>query len=529
MKSIVTLVATCLAIAMLAAGAGFAQTSTPSPAEELARRAESAARSDAVARPSAPASFVLRRVVTGPSAYLPAEQLQRVARTLEGQRVTTASLGAVTAAFDALYDAAGIALAQSAISRVDPARGIVEVVFIEARVGAVDPRGSLASPDFYRARIGLVPGALADNRVLEENLLRLAIASGIRSTVNFTPGAEPGFTNLTVAFEEPPRFAAGLTLDTHGSDGTGRARGTLALSLASLTGNLDPLALSLTATEGLRSGAVSYARPIGTRGTVLFATMSGEASRTLRGPDIRGSNSLVEIGFSHPAIARPDRRLMVRGSVLAFGERRNTAGVPTTRQSGGGLSLGATYVHEAGPGRTLSLDGNLRHLRWDDGIAGLSGLSTTILTTEAAWLTPLGEGALLLLRGGAQGVAGSRAPVQLRGTVTSAQRVRGYPSGLGAGDALVWGSVQVRPAQPMSLAEGWSITPYAFVDAGRGFDLVGGTLIPQGVAVSAGLGSTFALGSRAVLDIFVAKPVTDVGAFSAAGAWRLEAALSLRF
>lgn len=496
-------------------------------ARELAAAAAAAAEPAPV--PRRPAVVVVRRVVVGPSAYLDPAELDEVARAIEAQRLTTAQLDQVTGAFDALYDARGIALAQTVVQRVNAATGTVEIAFVEARVDRVEVVGQLASPAHYRAQIGLNPGDLADTRILEDRLLRLALLSGVRSTVDFAPGREAGETSLTVTMEEPPRYQRTVTLDTHGSDTTGRYRVTLAFADLSLSGRLDRLGVSLTLAEGLASAALSYNRPLGPDGTQVFGLVTGETSRNLTGPAVTGRNVLAEIGLSRPLVLRPERQVFLRGSVFAFGEWRDTVGVPTTRQSGVGATLGGSIATETS-GMSLSLDATLRVIGWRDDVLGLTGLTTGYLTMEGSALIPLGAGTgpLAVLRGGAQAVGGPDGATQFRGAVTSAQRVRGYPSGATSGDGYVWASVELRTRDGLDLGPGLRAQPFAFADIGQGWDRAGGVTTVQPVANSVGLGATLGIGAAGSGDVFVAAPLRTVGV-TAPGDWRLEARFGLRF
>ena len=504
-----------------------APAAAQTPAEELAREAEM--QTGPAAGTPAAAAFSIRRVIAGPSAYLPRDEVEAVARGLERRGLTSADIAEVLAAFDGLYDARGIALAQAVVGGTSARDGRVEIAFVEARVGQLRPQGNLASPEIYRARIGLRPGDLADNRVLEDRLLRLAILTGIRADVAFSPGEQPGFTDVTIRLDEPPRRAVVVTLDSHGSAATGRFRATLAYSDASLSGRLDPFAASLTLAEGLASGALRYGFPLNDDGTSGFAALSAERSRNISGPEVRGRNALFELGLSHPLSITLDRQVILRGSVFAFDDRRSTAGVQTTRQSGGGVLLTAGLSQDLGNETRLGIEAGLRHVAWRDGVLGLSGLATTYLTADASLDMPLGSGTALSLRGGAQAVRGAEAPAQFRGSLTTASRVRGYPSGQLAGDAHVWASVQLRAHRPVSLGADLIAVPYGFVDAARGWDRTGGVTTLQGTAVSAGLGTGIGIGQKGSADLVLARPLRDLPGFTARGKWRLDASISARF
>lgn len=516
----------CLGLMLAATGPVRAQT----PAEELASEAEAAARTSAApAVPAAPRAFSVRRVVTGPSAYLPEEDIAQLARMIATRGLTSRDIPQILAAFDALYEARGITLAQATLLRSDAARGEITIGFVEARIGVVIPRGTLARPEVYASRIGLQSGDLADTRTLEQRLLRLAVLSGIRSEVAFTPGAQAGLTDLTVTFEEPQRRSAVVTLDSYGSAATGRTRATFSFADASLTGNLDAFGVSLSVTQGLVSGSLSYAFPVNADGTAVFATLSSERSRSIIGPTVRSRNGLFEIGVSHPILVAPDRQLVLRASAFAFDDKRDTLGVATTREAGGGVLLGAGFSRNWPSQARFGIDAALRHVAWRDAVLNASGLSTTYLTVETAFDTPLDDTLAFNLRAGAQGVHGTEAPAQFRGSLTGQARVRGYPSGQLSGDAVAWAGAQIRLREPAQLGGAVRAVPYAFLDVGRAWDRAGGVTTLQGTALSAGIGAAFGIGQNGSADIVIARPLRDVPGFSSNGALRIEASLSVRF
>lgn len=525
--ALVGLVAALLPLSAVAQGAA-------SPgAQALAIEAEAAPGQPGQAQPApaaqAPRSFVLDRVIAGPSAYLPRDEVERVAASLRGRRISAADTAAITAAFDALYDARGIALAQTLVRRIDPARGSVEVEFFEARLGRITPQGSLATPEVYAARIGLRTGDLADNRVIERNLRLLAVTSGIVGDARFQPGAAVGETDLVVLFDEPPRFARSLTLDNHGTRSTGRYRLSFSFIDRSATGNLDPLTLGLTLTEGVRSLSASYARPLDARGLAAYGSLSGEWSRTVVGADVRGHSFSAELGLSRVMLAEADSTLTLRGAAIAFGERKRTAGVVTTDQRGSGVLLGATYTR-SGDRASFSYDQTLRYARWRDNVLGGGGRNTIALAGDLSLSVPLTEDVAASFRGGWQRVFGADSPVQFRGSLASPGRVRGYPSGVSSGDHYVFGSLQVQSRRPIAPRGGrLELFPYAFVDAGRAWDRVGGVTTAQDALVSAGVGAQMRFGRNGFGDISVARPLRNANGFSKSGKWQINAQIGITF
>ena len=510
------------------------------PAEELALQAEQAAAQEAAtaqpasrprqtAAPVAVQMLTVRQVVTGQSAYLTEAEIATVRAALFGQRLSVADAARLADGFNALYASKGIALASATVAAIDTRTGEVRIAFNEPVIRNVRVEdGDLASGAVYARRLALQQGALADTREIAERQLRLQRLSGVVLDLTTVEGEGDGAVDLVFTPLEPPARSFAASLDNHGNRSTGRERLILSYSETSLTGNLDPLSVSVTLARGVRSVAGGYALPLTADGVSLFASGSLERTRSIIGPAQTSRSSNFELGVSVPIVVTAENQLVVRGSIQRFQERRRTEGVLTTDQRGTGFALGATATRFF-DGGALSYDQSLRHIRWTDGL--FQGGRTTILAGEGSALVALGPDWQLLGRLGWQTVIGSNNPAAFRSTLSSPSRVRGYDNAVSAGDAFYFGSVQVQRSTPWQLSEGreLSLFPFAFVDMGRAYERAGGTWTAQDTLLSVGIGSAIQLGQRSFGEMVLAMPLRDANGFAARGRVRADLRLGIRF
>lgn len=507
------------------------QDATVVPPETGAQRQAATSRRERVTvrrAPPPPTHIVITEVRTTPSAYLEAERVAAVAAELTGRRVALDALNEITSAFNQLYADQGIALAQAVITALDVRAGTVDVELFEARLGAVRPNGRLASEDYYKRRIGVRAGDLADNRIIQANLQRFSVTDGIRADASFVPGTERGLTDLVVDFAEPQKLTFTATADTFGTPSTGEYRLRLGLTDASLTGVLDPLNLSVTVTEGLLGGAISYARPINALGSRIFGSVDVERSRTLGPIEVIAHSVNAEAGINHAFVTEPQLRVLGRASTIGFFDESKLAGVAINDQIGAGIQAGVTLAHER-PGLRFSYDQSARFVVWDDRVFALSGLETGYLIGNATLVVSPVAAVALSVRGGWQIAIGDRAPGAYRTTIASPEIVRGYETGLSAGDSFYWVRAQVDTPIPVPDMPDWTVVPFAFFDHGRAYDQIAGNAVAQDGLSSLGAGVAVLNRRWGSAEVFVSKPLVDANGFDADDAVRVDGRVSARF
>lgn len=511
------------------------------PAEELALQAEEAAQAEAAAEALAPVAaaqprpavvvqmLTVRSVTTGQSAYLSEAEINAARAALIGQTLPLTEIAQLGTVFNALYEQKGIGLASATVASVDIRSGDVRIDFNEPVIGTVEVAdGTLASGAVYARRLALQQGALADTREIAARQLRLQRLTGVALDLTSVDGATADALDLGFTPSEPPARSFAVALDNHGNRATGRERLTLTYAETSLSGQLDPLSVSLTLARGVRSVALGYARPLTADGLSLFASGTLERTRTITGPAQTTRSHNLELGLSVPVLVEAERQLVLRGSLQRFQERRLTVGVLTTDQRGTVLAFGATGTRLF-DGGALSYDQSLRHIRWQDGI--FQGGHTTILVGEGSFVRAIGADWQGLARLGWQTLQGRNSPAAFRATLSSPSRVRGYDNAVSSGDAFYFASAQLQRATPWQMSDdaNLSLFPFAFVDMGRAYDRAGGVWTAQDGLFSAGVGSALQLGQRSFGEIVLAVPLRNANGVAARGRMRADLRLGLRF
>jgi len=527
--------AVALLLPAIAAAQGSPLPGAPSAAAiEAAREAERAAE-QAVAQPQTPArpqsarSFVLREIRFSPSGYLDEGSLRAVQAAFAGQRLRIDGLGAITDAVAQLYAARDIVLAQAFVTGVDAAAGVVEVELFEARIGVVEVQSENATAEYYRWRLGLVSGELADTRLIDTRLARIALTDGVAFDARFAPGAGRGQTDLALNVSEGRRLSGEVTFDNYGTDTRGPLRLGMTFRNSSLTGWNDPLVRSLSGGEHALSVSASYGRVIHPSGLTLSVTLGADASETVAVPRVQTRARFAEVSLSAPVIVEEDRRVTLGASVQGFSERSTLAGVATVDQRGGYVALGASGAW-FGPRSTFAISQAVRFARHDDLVAGVSGISSVTFPGDASLAARLSDATTLSLRAGWQVAGGAPAPARLKFSTASPFAVRGYPTGLQSGDSGWFVRAQLEHRVPAErLPRRMALTPFIFADMGEAYDLVGGAHVGQGRLESVGIGASMTWDDRLFADAYVAKPLRDVPGFAAAGKWALHARVGMRF
>mgnify|MGYP002399816160 CR=1 FL=1 len=508
-------------------------------AEAAAEEAEAAAEPEQ-AQPAAPDTsapkaakaarpFLVRRVVFGPSVYLSAEELAAAGARIEGRRILASRAAAILSEINSLYQSKGIALAEALVTGIDPATGTVWIELFEARIGQVVYRSKLASDAYLDYRLGLKTGDPADNRVIEERLRRLTLTDGSTVNADFQPGAERGFTDLTLVFQDANPYGAFASVDNFGKRSTGEERLNLGVVARSLTGWNDPLNLSATFTERSASGTISYSRPILPAGTRATFSFTGSTSRSFPPVVVDTVSFSGEAGLVHPILLENQRRMQMSALLLGFEEKGDIGGTPVVDQSGWGGQLGlSTYL--AGAGWFFGTDHAIRVLDWDDRVAGEAGLTHVGLNGGVNAAARLSDHYAVTLQLGWQVAVNERAPSRYSFGVTGPFAVRGYDPDVSNSDSGVFVRAQVERATPLPLPIGsLELRPFIFADAGRSWDFVGGGHVALDAVASAGAGLTISMGSTIAGSIFVARPLLDANGYVVGDDIDVRASLTATF
>jgi hemolysin activation/secretion protein len=389
--------------------------------------------------PAAPGpSFLLRRLVTTPSAILTPAQIDSVTRQYRNRRVTLADLQHAVAQINALYARQGIITARAVLPPQRVVGGVVRIQLIEARLDRVAVVGAHdTAPAFYLNRVHARPGQLLLLNPLRRDLILMNSGADVQVRALLAPGRAFGTTDLVLQVQEPPRYALLPSFDNIGRASIGLQRLGLTADDTSLFGDRDALSLNASWATGTFSQTASYNIPL-TRGGAalnLGEAFSGIRVRSgqLRTLGVTGNSVEMTMGISQPLAVRQGFVLTGSSSFDLIRSATRSSGFPVSRQIVQAGDFGA-------------------NLQWFDGQgAWIASDRLTFGTVNQTGMHVFGLDALSLVRqermgGGTMGIVrlSGQAPffhppaglplveqLQLGGIAS----VRGYPEGWQIGNA----------------------------------------------------------------------------------------------
>jgi hemolysin activation/secretion protein len=427
--------------------------------------------------------------VLGGSAYLPDAQVQAIAAAHAPCARTPESVEALLSALNAAYAVIGAELAYADFAGLDGTTVLVELV--EIRFGRVRVDGATHTRESYiRDRAAAAPGDLADIARLRDRLGRLPETDDIRVEANLTPGAETGTTDLTLQVDEPPQYRGFFSLDNTGNPDSGTLRASIGASIASLTGLRDPLALSLSASAGTRQIALSYSRPILDNGARVSISANHERSRLVNAvpplDQLRTQATVVALGLSVPLRANEAEVDRVNATLTVAMDSSELAGLATTDLSTIEIALGTSHLRRF-PG--VGAWGITQQVRLGQVRDHLLGTRESYVRLDGTAFALRALGSDWTLGSELRWQWASRAlPPYAQFSATGRAGVRGYVQ-VSASDDVGWLARAEMRRNAFALGEsGVQISPFGFVDAGRGASHGAGGLGWGPLRASVGLG-----------------------------------------
>jgi hemolysin activation/secretion protein len=252
----------------------------------------------------------VRRVELEGATLLPRAQADRLTQSVVGKTVTLQQLREVAQAITRWYRGRGYVTSRAVVPAQSVDEGVVRVRVVEGRVGAVRVEGRRYS-DARRLERALraKPGEVLWLPALEAGLVTLNSHPDRSVRLVLAPGAEPGTTDLVLQVRDRLPVHAAYTVDTLGSNMTGRIRHSVSLMHRNLSGRDDRLAAMGLLTEfgGLQGGSVSYLIPVTDRGAALSLDVSGVRSSVgeqLKSLKAHGHALTISPGVQVPLILR---------------------------------------------------------------------------------------------------------------------------------------------------------------------------------------------------------------------------------
>jgi len=413
-----------------------------------------------------------------------------------------------------LRDAAGIitkayhdrgfrlAKAYLPVQRIE--EGIVAIAVLEGRVGRLVVEGNRNySVDFIRDYIlaGKPEQELTVERIERALLLLNSQFTDLRVTANFSPGGEPGTTDLTVRVEDGVPVHGSLSVNNYGSEFVSRYR--FGAELEWINPLVQGSRLSLGALVGDRIERMKvfnagYSLPLNSRGSmasVRFSTGTFDVGKDFADLGIRNSETGIDLSLSHPIV-----RSRTAGLSAALGFRSSDARFYQLDEVSSKDNIRALYASLQGDmvhhgGRSVASLSFARGLGgWLDGTESGDPLASRLgadndfwrLNGSVARLQPITDVFSLLLRVGGQWadeplLAGEE---WLAGGVNS---VHGYAPGEESGERGYVLNVALR-ASPLKNRELLQLSAffdhgYAWRRSGDSGDAAGRSLTGAGIGV----------------------------------------------
>ncbi len=237
------------------------------------------------------------------------EEMQAWVADALGQRLSHAQLQALAARVSAQLQARGYSLARAYLPRQDLTEGELEIAVLvgqlESGPGRIQLHNRSAVSDAQLravAEAALPPGpARGDD--LERALLLMNDLAGVAARSSLEKGEQPGSSRLVVRAEAQPALRGQASIDNFSNRYTGQTRAAAQLAWANPAQRGDLLGLSLSATEGNHSAALSYALPLTAQGLRLNLGASALRYRVgeeMKALDLHGTASSVGAGLSLP-------------------------------------------------------------------------------------------------------------------------------------------------------------------------------------------------------------------------------------
>ncbi|MCA3125208.1 MAG: ShlB/FhaC/HecB family hemolysin secretion/activation protein [Rhodocyclaceae bacterium] len=404
-----------------------------------------------------------------PSAILKPEELEQLAAGYRGRSLRLADLRELVARINALYRERNIATAQATLPAQDVTDGVVVIRLVEARLGQLQLRGNATTNDDYISnRIGLKAADVVDLGRLERDLVLFNRTNDAQLRAELQPGTDFGRTDIVITVVEPRQNQLRTTFDNTGSSGTGEYRLGTSYVRRSLTGRRDDLFVSVAGAEGHLGKYITYGVPVGYQGTRVTVGYFEDSTRVVNGSlaslRVTGEASAFTGSLRHPLISRRDVQVDV---LLSAKKRRTVNWIDGTVLSGsdlvgysGGLDVqvplqdgywtanvdwvAGENVPIAGNPRSYHLSkGTIqRSVRLSNDFSLSAGLSWQYTTDT---LLPSSEQMLI----GGEGT------------------VRGYATGLLAGDRGVLVNMQMFWPVSLPVSSPVRTTAFAFVDYGE--------------------------------------------------------------
>jgi hemolysin activation/secretion protein len=217
--------------------------------------------------------------ITGNSS-IPTELLQPLLKEREGRVLDLAGLNEASGVLTRYYQARGFILSYAYLPAQQVENNIVEIAVLEGRIGAVQvvaAQDVRLDDQVIQNHVGSTSKPkTAHKDELERQLLLLNDIPGVVARAAFTPGVDPGSSDMVVSVVEDAPLASSVFFNNYGNQSTGDQRIGVQFQLRDLfgAGDATQLGASWASGGGLVSGIFETSLPLGGNGQSLRTGVS---------------------------------------------------------------------------------------------------------------------------------------------------------------------------------------------------------------------------------------------------------------
>ena len=250
---------------------------------------------------------------------IPSAELLPLLSAYQARELSVTDLSGAAQVITQHYRERGFILSFAYLPQQKIISGTLEIVVVEGRVGAVQ----IVAAQDVRLDDGVVQshiGTLSTEDVarqddIERRLLLLNDLPGIVARGTFSPGAEPGTSDLVLTVVEDEPFAAAIEANNHGSKSIGENRLGASFHLRDAFGWGESTRLHLLGTTGGRMDNLSLSTrvPVGGDGWAMnfaFSRLYYELGEPFASLGARGDATSYRLGASYTALRQMTQNLV---------------------------------------------------------------------------------------------------------------------------------------------------------------------------------------------------------------------------
>lgn len=269
--------------------------------------------------PPAGADAVVLRAVrfTGDTALLPERERAAIAAREIGQSIDFAGMTALADRVTRALKRRGWLLARAYLPEQDLTAGELTIAILAGHLDGAGQAYRVQPVQGARLRIKnerlsrIVGAHVPPERAVTEAALTRAVLlmndlPGVTARAALEPGAEPGSSRIVIGAAQAGVWHPGVSLNTMGSESTGRLQVAASLGLDDPFGSGDRWNAAIVRSKGLSVQSLAYSAPLGYRGVQFSAGHSWLDYRAVAGDanvaGLNGSASTSRVGLGYPLI-----------------------------------------------------------------------------------------------------------------------------------------------------------------------------------------------------------------------------------